>query len=69
MLINTEKLNERIQSSGMTIVELAEAIGINKSTYYRKLKGGGGGFVLWELKSIIRLLGLNREDVYEIFLA
>jgi len=69
MAINVDKLNEKINHNNLTLGGLADTVGINRSTFYRKVKGGGGGFVLWEIKSLIVHLKLSKEETYEIFLA
>jgi len=65
---NITLLNEEITKRGLTISGLADSIGINKSTFYRKLKSGGSNFLLWEIESIAKELGLTKQVVIEIFL-
>jgi len=68
-MLDADVLKHEIQKRGKTINELALGIGINKSTLRRKLKAGGDTLMLWEIKSIIKQLGLSAEEAVSLFLA
>jgi len=67
-MLDAEKLNEAIKQQGLTISVLADNVGINKSTFYRKLRDGGDKFQLWEIESIVKHLRITKHDAIEIFL-
>jgi len=67
-MLDIAKLSNEITQKGLTVNMLADSIGVNKSTLYRKLNKGGDKFLLWEIESIIKILGLSKEKAVEIFL-
>lgn len=62
------RLTRVIAKQGFNIDALADKMGIDKSTLYRKLEGGGKKFMMWEVESIIDHLDLTIQDAREIFL-
>lgn len=54
--------------AGVTGMELAEAIGINASTLYRKINADGD-FTREEITKIISFLGIDVPQVQAIFFA
>jgi transposase-like protein len=53
---------------GLSLDEVAKAIGINPASLHRKMNGTSD-FYRGEIEQIIKLLGLNGEDVIRIFFA
>lgn len=68
-MLNITRLSDKIAQKGLTISALADSIGVNKSTFYRKLNNGGDNFLLWEIESVAKHLGLSQQDIIEIFLS
>lgn len=68
-MVNAEMLREKIRMSGYTIQELSQKVGIDTSTFYRKIKAGEEGFSVGEARKISEILNLNREEVENIFFA
>lgn len=66
-MINALKLRGRIVEKGMTISGLAEEIGMNRSTFYRKLDENNGHFTVHEADLIIKSLHLSSDDATAIF--
>lgn len=66
-MVNINKLKGKIVEKGMNISEMAEVIGIDKSTLYRKLRSNGEEISIKEANSIIKTLGLNFDEVNSIF--
>lgn len=66
-MIDVGQLKDKIAAQGSTQEALANDIGINKSTLYRKLKDGGGTFAVWELQQIVKSLDLTEAEVNAIF--
>ena len=53
---------------GLSLDEVAKAIGINPASLHRKMNGTSD-FYRGDIERIIKLLGLNGEDVIRIFFA
>jgi len=67
--MNTARLREKVEKSGLTVEELAASVGINPSTYYRKMNTNGENFTVAQAKKMAAILGLTNEEASEIFLA
>lgn len=65
-MINTAKLKGLIVERGTTQQAVADAIGIDRSTFYRKMKKGGD-FTIGEAKKIKEELPLTDSEAIEIF--
>ena len=66
--INKEMLLERLNSSKKSVSEVAESIGIDPSTFYRKLNNNGIKFTIGEMHAIVKTLKLSNKDACNIFL-
>lgn len=66
-MINVNKLKGKVVENGYSLETFSEKIGINNSTLYRKMKGGGENFSIGEVQRIIDVLNLSIEDVNDIF--
>lgn len=69
MSVNINKLLGKIREANLTQEDLARKIGINPSTYYRKLKSQGESFTVGEMHAITRVLNLSKEEAILIFLS
>ncbi len=67
MRVNIELLKEKIAACGLNIKKVAEMIGIDESTFYRKLKANGETFTVKEVYAIIDILHIDKRDAGEIF--
>ena len=67
MRVNIELLKEKIAANGLNIKKVAETIGIDESTFYRKLKANGETFTVKEVYAIIDILNIDKRDAGEIF--
>lgn len=67
-MINVAKLKGLIVERGTTQQAVADSIGINRSTFYRKMKNGGE-FTIAEAKKIKEEIPLTDDEAIEIFLA
>jgi DNA-binding Xre family transcriptional regulator len=63
---NVNKLNGKIVEMGMTKEGLAESIGIDRSTFFRRLKNNK--LLLSDAHRICEALQLTKEDAINIFL-
>ena len=63
--MNANKLKGKIVERGMTVGRLAQEVGMDRATMYRKLKDGS--FTVKEAQLIGLALGLTKQDVMDIF--
>ncbi|HGR2660110.1 phage repressor [Streptococcus pneumoniae] len=67
-MVNVSKLKGKIIERNTTQEALAKDIGIDKSTFYRKMKQNGS-FSIQEVNLIVSSLGLSKDEALSIFLA
>ncbi|QCJ63253.1 phage repressor protein [Lactobacillus sp. Koumiss] len=65
-MINTNKLKGLIVERGTTQQAVADSIGIDRSTFYRKMKKGGD-FSIEEAKKMKQEIPLTDQEAIEIF--
>jgi predicted transcriptional regulator len=63
--MRSNKLKGKIVEHGLNVEKVAEKIGIDGATFYRKLKDGN--FTISEAKKIKALLKLTNREAIEIF--
>mgnify|MGYP005773395179 CR=1 FL=1 len=68
MPIDTELLKRRMHERGKTSTQIAEALGVNESTYYRKMANKGQTFTVAQVQVLTALLGLSNDEARQIFL-
>lgn len=66
-MVNVYKLKGKIVEKRMSIEELSEKMGMNKSTFYRRLNEGGVNITIEEADLIAQILNLSSKEVDEIF--
>ena len=69
MQVNIQKLKGKMAENDMNVEQLANEIGINRTTFYRKLNSGGGQFTVSELQGIVSALKMSSDEALTIFLA
>ena len=67
-MANIELLQAKIKDSGMTIVAIAEKTGIERATFYNRLKGIGE-FTASEIVGLTNVLRLSKPERDKIFLS
>lgn len=67
MGINIELLKQRIKEENIKPEQLAQKIGIDRATFYRKMKAGGVKFTVGEVQGIIEALNLSDVEAARIF--
>lgn len=65
--LNILKLKAAMVERGVSIAQLADQIGINRATLYRKMAAQGESFTIGEAESITRVLNLSAADSSAIF--
>lgn len=66
-MTNADKLKAKLKERGMSIEEVSKMIGIDKSTFYRKLASDGATFTIGEVDKISKVLSLSVDDINSIF--
>lgn len=66
-MASMNKLRGKIIENGMTVEQLAEQIGIDRATLYRKIAADGRTFTVKEADAIKRALNLSVEEAFAIF--
>lgn len=66
-MVNINKLKGKIVENGLTVEDLADKIGLNRSTLYRKINNDGETFSIKEANLICSALGLTGQEATEIF--
>ena len=68
MQINIPKLKGKMAENNINRTQLASKIGMARTTFYRKLKSGGGSFTVEEVQGIASALNMTPDEVMNIFL-
>ena len=68
-MTNMMKLKGKIVEKGFNVNRLAEAIGLDSSTFYRKLNNDGLTISIGEANKIVEILKLNSNEAMSIFFA
>jgi hypothetical protein len=66
-MINSNKLKGKIVENGFSIPLFADKIGMDRSTFYRKIKNGGEDFTMKEVNLMIYNLKLANVEAMSIF--
>lgn len=69
MHTDVNRLRGKIAEKRMTNEELASKIGMDPSTFYRKMKADGLAFTVGQMHKIVAELSLTAEEASAIFLA
>lgn len=67
--MNVNELKKKIVENGMNIEMMSLAIGMNKSTFYRKMRNRGETFTVKEVNLICKQLSLSKLEAMVIFFA
>ena len=68
-MINVNKLKGKIVENGLSVAEVAEAIGIGTASLYRKMNGKDETMYVKDAYAIGQLLKLTADDMNTIFFA
>lgn len=65
--MNVNKLKGKMVENEFTVEKLANKIGIDRATFYRRLNSNGETFTIKEANLISIALGLTADEVNAIF--
>lgn len=68
-MVNVNKLRGAVVEHGFTMESLANSIGMDRATLYRKIANNGENFTLKEVDGIVRALSLTPDEGMRIFFA
>ena len=66
--MNIQTVEQRRKDMGITVGRMAEELGMDVSTYYRKLQKDGEGFSALDLTVFKRELHLNEQEALDFLL-
>ena len=66
-MTNVNKLKGKIVENGLTVTDLAEKIGVDRATLYRKLNNNAETLLIKEANAIVTALGLTADEALAIF--
>ncbi|MGE5423619.1 MAG: helix-turn-helix domain-containing protein [Ignavibacteriales bacterium] len=66
-MVNINKLKGKIVENGTSIEKIAEIMGVDRSTLYRKLGQNGEKITIRDADLIAKVLGLKIDEVNSIF--
>ena len=69
MQTNMLKLRGKIAEAGMKNKTVAQALDMDPSTFYRKMKSKALGFTIGEMHQMVEVLDLSKEEACAIFLS
>lgn len=65
--MNTQVLKGKIVETGTTMEAVSAQIGVDRSTFYRRMKSNGNNFTVEEMKKIASILHLSKDEAISIF--
>lgn len=68
MAVNLERLRQVMDDKALSVSGLANAINVDMTTVYRKMKANGESFTVGEMHKIVEVLNLSPSDASDIFL-
>lgn len=65
--VDTSLLKDKIKEAGFTISSFADAVNIDRTTFYRRLNREGDDFTISEVNRIIKVLAIDAKTATLIF--
>lgn len=65
--MDTSLLKDKIKEAGFTISSFADAVNIDRTTFYRRLNREGDDFTISEVNRIIKVLAIDAKTATLIF--
>lgn len=67
MKVDVVRLKNLIKKNGKTYEQVGRAVGINRDTFTRRLKSGGGDFKVSEIYAMANFIPISKEELLEVF--
>lgn len=68
-MVNINKLKAKIVENGFNVEYVADKVGMDKATFYRKMANNGETFLVKEVDAMARVLKMTGDDINAIFFA
>lgn len=65
--MNVEKMKQFMKDHNLTPKDMAKAVNINESTWFRKVNRDGDTFTVKEMNMIISAFGMEKTEAADIF--
>lgn len=66
-MVHVNKLKGKFVENGYKMTDIADQIGMDRATLYRRLKDGGDDFTVKEVMDLSKILKLSGDEINEIF--
>ena len=66
-MVNINKLKAKIVENGFNVEYVADKVGMDKATFYRKMANNGETFLVKEVDAMARVLKMTGDDINAIF--
>lgn len=66
-MVNVNKLKGKLIENGLNVEAMADKMGIDGATLYRRLSNNGNTFTIGEADQISKILNLTKDEVNAIF--
>ena len=67
--MNTQRVKERMEEKHITVGKMAQELGMDPSTYYRKMQKNGEDFSALDLIVFKRVLDLDEKSALDFLLS
>lgn len=66
-MVNVARLQDALKQRSISYEEAAEALNIDRATFYRRMSRNGTKFTVEEVGKLASLLGLSSQALQDIF--
>ncbi len=67
--MNTTEVKKRMKDKGITGEAMAKQLGMDPSTYYRKMQKNGAEFSAMDINVFKRVLGMSSQEAVDFLLS
>ena len=67
--MNTQEVKKRMEDKHISVEQMSKELGMNPSTYYRKMQNNGGEFSALDLMVFKRVLKMDEKDAVSFLLS
>ena len=67
--MNTQEVKKRMEDKHISVEMMSKELGMNPSTYYRKMQNNGGEFSALDLMVFKRVLEMDEKDAVSFLLS
>lgn len=67
--MNTQEVKKRMENKHISVAQMSKELGMDPSTYYRKMQNNGGDFSALDLMVFKRVLEMDEKTAINILLS